>query len=119
MKTIKWLAAAAISCGMAFSADYKGYIIDQSCAGDASMKGNEACARKCIRKGSPAVLLTPEAKVYKLDDQAKVYKIDDQAKVVEHAGHKVIVSGTLDGDTIKVESIKIDAGCVLGPTGCQ
>jgi|GEM_PF-758925 hypothetical protein len=110
MKTIKWLAAAAIACGMAFSADYKGYIIDQSCAGDASMKGNEACARKCIRKGSPAVLLTPEAKVYKLDDQAKV---------VEHAGHKVIVSGTLDGDTIKVESIKIDAGCVLGPTGCQ
>src|SRR5215469_11135542 len=109
-KTMKWLAVASMLCVTAMAADFKGYIIDQSCANDPSMKGNEACARKCIKKGSPAVLLTPEAKVYKLDDQAKV---------VEHAGHKVLVSGTLDGDTIKVEAIKIDAGCVLGPTGCQ
>jgi hypothetical protein len=74
------------------------------------MKGNEACARKCIKSGSPAVLLSADNKVYKLDDQAKV---------AEHAGHKVKVTGTLDGDTIKVESIKIDSGCVPGPTGCQ
>jgi hypothetical protein len=49
----------------------------------------------------------------------KVYKLDDQAKVTEHAGHKVKVTGTLAGDTIKVDSIVIDSGCVPGPTGCQ
>ena len=27
--------------------------------------------------------------------------------------------GLRPGDTIKVESIKIDSGCVPGPTGCQ
>ena len=108
--TMKWLAVASMLCGTAMAADYKGYIIDQSCANDSSMKGNEACARKCIKKGSPAVLLTADEKVYKLDDQSKV---------VDHAGQKVVVSGTLDGDTIKVDAIKIDAGCVLGPTGCQ
>jgi len=43
----------------------------------------------------------------------------DQAKVTEHAGHKVVVAGTLTGDTIKVESIKVDSGCIPGPTGCQ
>jgi hypothetical protein len=93
----------------ALAADFSGYIIDQNCASKAPMKGNEACARKCIKGGSPAVLLGADAKVYKLDDQAKV---------TEHAGHKVIVTGKLDGDTIKVESIKIDSGCTPGPTGC-
>jgi hypothetical protein len=101
------LSAAAIG---AYAADFNGYIIDESCSSKPAMKGNEACARKCIKGGSAAVLLTPEAKVYKLDDQSKV---------TEHAGHKVVVTGSLSGDTIKVESIKIDSGCVPGPTGCQ
>jgi hypothetical protein len=94
----------------ALAAEFSGYVIDESCASKPAMKGNEACARKCIKGGSPAVLLTPEAKVYKLDDQAKA---------VEHAGHKVKVTGTLDGDVIKIESIKVDSGCIPGPTGCQ
>jgi hypothetical protein len=92
-----------------FAADFSGYVIDQTCASKPAMKGNEACARKCIKGGAPAVLLTTDAKVYKLDDQAKA---------VEHAGHKVKVTGAVDGDTIKIESIKIDSGCVPGPTGC-
>jgi Protein of unknown function (DUF5818) len=100
---------SAFSTGI-YAADFNGYIIDEACSSKPAMKGNEACARKCIKGGSAAVLLTPEAKVYKLDDQAKVS---------EHAGHKVVVTGALNGDTIKVESIKIDSGCVPGPTGCQ
>jgi hypothetical protein len=94
----------------AIAADFVGYVIDQSCASKPAMKGNEACARKCIKGGSPAVLLT---------EDGKVYKLDDQPKVIEHAGHKVKVTGNLDADTIKVESIKVDSGCVPGPTGCQ
>jgi len=92
------------------AADFTGYVIDEACAAKTAMKGNEACARKCIKGGSAAVLLTAEAKVYKLDDQTKA---------VEHAGHKVKVTGDLTGDTIKIESIKVDSGCIPGPTGCQ
>ena len=92
------------------AADFNGYIIDESCASKPAMKGNEACARKCMKGGSPAVLLSADNKIYKLDDQAKVG---------EHAGHKVVVTGALKGDTIQVENIKIDSGCVPGPTGCQ
>ena len=29
------------------------------------------------------------------------------------------VDAAQDGDTIKVDSIKIDSGCIPGPTGCQ
>src|SRR5215471_18910921 len=108
---LAWFAFGVMACAtFALAADFNGYIIDEQCSSKPAMKGNEACARKCIKGGSAAVLLTADNKVYKLDDQPKV---------TEHAGHKVKVSGTLDGDTIKVESIKIDSGCVPGPTGCQ
>jgi Protein of unknown function (DUF5818) len=111
MKTgIALVTLALVGLSGGFAAEFSGYVIDQSCADKAAMKGNEACARKCIKGGSPAVLLTQDAKVYKLDDQAKA---------VEHAGQKVKISGNLDGDTIKVESIAVDSGCVPGPTGCQ
>jgi hypothetical protein len=109
---MKWgIALLALGSALAAAgADFSGYIIDQKCSSKPDMKGNEACARKCIKDGSPAVLLSADNKVYKLDDQAKV---------AEHAGHKVIVTGKADGDTIKVDSIKIDSGCIPGPTGCQ
>jgi len=104
------LALALTFTAGALAADFTGYIIDESCAGKSAMKGNEACARKCIKGGSPAVLLT---------EDAKVYKLDDQAKAAEHAGHKVKIAGTLNGETIKIDSIKVDSGCVPGPTGCK
>ena len=106
MKRIIVLFALAIS---GYAADFTGYVIDEACSAKTAMKGNEACARKCIKGGSPAVLLSADAKVYKLDDQAKA---------VEHAGHKVKVTGDLKGDTIQIESIKVDSGCTPGPTGC-
>ena len=87
---------AAFSLG-AMAANVTGYIIDQSCADKPAMRGNVQCAESCIKKGSPAVLVTEEG---------KVYKFTDQAKVVDHAGHKVTVNGKVNGDTIEVESVK-------------
>src|SRR5438309_11766287 len=107
---ISFLGLLSVLAISAVAADFNGYIIDEACSTKPAMKGNGACARKCIKGGSAAVLLSPDAKVYKLDDQAKVS---------EHAGQKVIVTGALSGDVIKVESIKIDSGCVPGATGCQ
>jgi hypothetical protein len=107
------IALLALASGFALSgiaAEFTGYVIDEACSTKPAMKGNEACARKCMKGGSPAVLLA---------EDNKVYKLDDQAKATEHAGHKVKIAGTLDGNTIKVESIKVDSGCIPGPTGCQ
>jgi len=110
MRTVTGIAAALLFSLSAIAADFTGYVIDEQCSGKPAMKGNEACARKCIKGGSPAVLLT---------DDSKVYKLDDQAKATDHAGQKVKVTGTLNGDTIKIESINVDSGCIPGPTGCQ
>jgi hypothetical protein len=88
-------AFASIS---AFAADWNGTIVDTNCSTKKAMLGNAACAEKCIKGGSPAVLVTSDG---------TVYKIADQDKVVAHAGHKVTITGTMDGDTIKVDSVKM------------
>jgi hypothetical protein len=96
-KLIYGFALTATFALSAIAADVTGYIIGQSCAGKPAMRGNVDCAQSCIKRGSPAVLVT---------DEGKVYKFADQAKVVEQAGKKVTVTGKVEGDTITVESIK-------------
>jgi len=82
--------------------EYSGYIVDQNCAAKQGAKaasdGHAGCAAKCIKGGAAAVLV---------DEDGKIYKIAEQDKVKEHAGHKVTITGELDGDTIKVESVKM------------
>jgi hypothetical protein len=95
-KSLTLLALAATFSLGAVAADFSGYIIDQNCASKPAMKGNVDCAAKCIKGGSPAVLLTEEG---------KVYKIADQAKVVDLAGKKVTITGKLTDDTITVSKV--------------
>ena len=94
----KVLAVFAFCALGAMAADFTGTIMDTKCSTNKAMRDNVACAEKCIKGGSPAVLVT---------DEGKIYKIAEQDKVVAHAGHKVTISGTVDGDTIKVDSVKM------------
>jgi hypothetical protein len=97
----KALALLGLAGSLSFSAmaaDITGYIIDQQCAGMAKMRGDVDCANKCIKGGSPAVLVT---------DDGKVYKITEQDKVVPDAGKKVTLSGKMSGDTISVSKVKV------------
>src|SRR5450759_2124955 len=97
----KVLAVFAFCTLSAMAAEWSGYIVDATCAGKKEDKGaaedHAACAARCIKGGSPAVLVS----------DGKVYKISNQDKVVAHAGHKVTISGTVDDDTITVESVKM------------
>jgi hypothetical protein len=92
------LGLAASFSLSALAADVTGYIIDQQCSGMAGMRGNVECANKCIKGGSPAVLVT---------DDGKVYKIAEQDKVIPDAGKKVTLSGKVTGDTISVSKVKV------------
>ncbi|HLK46878.1 MAG TPA: DUF5818 domain-containing protein [Bryobacteraceae bacterium] len=96
-KAILALALTAGFAGSVMAAEYKGYIIDEKCSKVASMKGDADCANKCIKAGSPAVLVS---------DNGKVYKIANQDKVVPLAGKEVTINGKAKGDTITVDSVK-------------
>ena len=80
----------------AFAAQFKGFVEDKSCAGNPGMAGDAECAKSCIKGGSPAVLVMPDG---------KIYKISNQDKIVSFAGENVTVEGKLDGDTITVRKV--------------
>jgi hypothetical protein len=99
MKKLCVLSALALGLSVsAMAAEFTGYIEDSHCASNKAMLGNVQCAQSCIKRGDTAVLVT---------DDGKIYKIADQAKVKEAAGKKVTITGSLNEDTIKVESMKM------------
>ena len=96
---MKKVLSVFVLCAMgAMAAEFSGTIMDTKCSTDEKMRDNAACAAKCIKGGDSAVLITPDG---------TIYKIADQDKVIAHAGHKVTITGTMDGDTIKVDSVKM------------
>lgn len=94
------ISALAFFALGALAEEFQGYIADAKCAtrqgAKAASEKHADCAANCIKAGAKAVLVTPEGKVYQLDDQAKA---------VPHAGKKVTVTGQLDGETIKVSEV--------------
>jgi hypothetical protein len=98
MKTITAIALMTVGfAASAMAAEFKGFVEDQACAGKPEMKDDAACAQKCIKGGSPAVLVTPDG---------KIYKISNQDKIVASAGQNVTVTGKLKGDTLTVDAVK-------------
>jgi hypothetical protein len=93
-------AVALMTMGLAASgmaAELKGFVEDTKCSTMAAMKGNAECAQKCIKGGSPAVLVT---------EDGKIYKIANQDKIVASAGLNVTVTGSVKGDTITIDTVK-------------
>ncbi|HXR96898.1 MAG TPA: hypothetical protein VN709_03555 [Terriglobales bacterium] len=76
----------------------RGYIMDKNCSTKAAMKGNVECAKSCIGKGSPAVLV---------EDNGTVLAIANQDKVADVAGEHVAVTGEVADGSITVDSAKV------------
>ncbi len=96
----KILFATSLFAVAAFGGEWTGTISDSKCAAkhlDASEK-SQACVKGCVKGGAKAVLVTSDG---------KVLNIADQDKVADHLGHKVTVTGKLEGDTLSVDSVKM------------
>ena len=92
------LALFAVS---AFADEWKGTISDAKCGAahaDASEKSMK-CVEGCV-KGGLAPVFVVDGKVLKIDAPSV-----EKAKA--HLGHKVPVTGKLNGDTVTIESIKM------------
>jgi hypothetical protein len=94
----KLLFVFGVATLSAMAADMTGYVVDQACAGKKEMWTNTACVERCAGRGQKLVFVTEEG---------KVYQVADQDKVKAHGGHKVTISGTVDGDNLKVDSVKM------------
>jgi hypothetical protein len=104
MKRVVVLSTLVFALSLvAMAEEWTGYIADSNCAakqGAAKVAGDghANCAAKCIKGGAAAVLVTPDG---------KIYKIDNQDAVTDHAGHKVTVTGKMTDETIHVDNVKM------------
>ncbi len=91
----------ATSIGLAAPKErvFVGNISDDMCGLKHQMAGKSdaECTLECVKMGSKYVLADTA--------NQKVYKLSDQVKPKDFAGRKVKVTGTLEGDTIRVSSI--------------
>jgi hypothetical protein len=79
---------------------WTGWVTDSMCGAKGGSAKHADCANKCVKEhGAKYALYNPADK--------KVYVLDPQDKLAEHAGHFVKVTGTVDGETIKVKSIEM------------
>jgi hypothetical protein len=94
----------ALACSTvvtAFAADSQtltGVVSDSMCGAKHVMKGSDAaCTKACVEHGANYALVSGD-KVYTLDG--------DKEELGKYAGQSVTVTGAVDGDKIKVESVK-------------
>ena len=101
------LAALTLS-PLSAATEIVGYVSDAQCAKDGASKSKamewikpaafEACVKKCVDGGSPAVFVTEDNKMLTFDKASA-------AKVAAFHGRKVKVTGTITGATLAIDTI--------------
>lgn len=95
-------ALFAGTLAMAGSGSMTGWISDSQCGakGANDKPGTAECTVKCVKEHGAKYVFVNDA-------DKKVYVVDAQDKVAEHAGHHVTVKGTVEGETLKLDSIEM------------
>ncbi len=93
------MTAALCATGMV-AEDLSGYISDAHCGAkhEKVSAANTKCVVDTCIKGGAAPVLVRDGKVMKFDAASR-------DKAVAHAGENVKIDGTVEGDTIKINSI--------------
>jgi len=84
---------------MGKSGTVNGWIVDDKCGAKGANAGAEACTKKCLAAGAKMVVVT--------DGDQKILTVENPAALKGHEGHHVAVTGSVTGDSIKVESVKM------------
>ncbi len=104
-----WVVVALAAAGMVAQAgEWSGHLMDAMCA--AKMKDKAAshkakCALSCAKTGFGIV--TADGKFVKFDESGNAKAQEALKATTKDQDLKVKVTGTLDGDTIQVESLGI------------
>jgi len=88
--------------GLAVAADsstVNGIVSDSQCGAKGASANHAACMNKCLGKGAKAVIVT--------DTDQKVLTVDNPDTLKGHEGHHVAATGTVTGDSIHINSVKM------------
>jgi hypothetical protein len=97
-KTVGMLGISLLALNSsALAGEWTGWLSDAKCAANGAKAAHKGCAVKCVEGGQPVVFVTDEKKVFKLDSPDKVKSL---------IGDRVVLSGDLDGETVKVAAVR-------------
>ena len=77
---------------------WTGWLADSKCAANGAKAAHKGCSIKCVEGGADIVFV--------VDDSKKVFNLSGADKIKDLLGDKVVLSGSLDGDTVSVDSAK-------------
>ena len=98
-KSVFLLFTAGLCAAFSQTKTFTGVITDEMCGMDHKMMHvtpDSKCVTECVKMGSS----------YVLADGKNIYKLSDQTGPAKFPAKKVMVTGTLKGDTIVVKSIE-------------
>lgn len=98
---VLFFTGVAMSGQEAKTMSWSGVVTDNMCGAKGAKADMASCTKKCVSEHGAKLALYDTA-------NKKVYVLDPQEKVTGHEGHSVTVTGTLDGDTIHVESLEMN-----------
>ena len=84
---------------MGKSATVKGWVADDKCGAKGANDKAEACTKKCLAAGAKMVIVT--------DKDQKILMVENPDALKGHEGHHISASGTVKGDSIHVDSMKM------------
>jgi hypothetical protein len=91
--------------GLAAADSFSGTVVDIMCRGKDLAGHTRECAVTCARSGYGMV--TPEGKFLKFDEPGNARTLAALKKAVKEKDLKAKVTGTLDGDVLKVQAIEL------------
>ncbi len=103
MKRLVLLTVFAVS---GFAAEWTGVLSDAACGAkhaDAT-EASQTCAKRCFDRSGNAVFVVGD-KVIKVS--AATFEKVAKDKLSGHMGHKVTVTGKMDGETLVIDSVKM------------
>jgi len=100
MKKIVLASLMAVTLGSfaAMADEWTGYVSDAMCGAkhNSVSDANTKCVMGCLKKGDP---------VFVVGDKVLKFDADSAAKAKTFGGQDVKITGSLDGDVVKIDSI--------------
>src|ERR671935_397153 len=105
MKRILTIAGLSLFSAIAFAETWNGTLVDVMCKGKDLASHTTKCALGCAKSGYGLVL--SDGKFVKFDEVGNAKALSTLKSTSKEKDLKAKVSGTLDGDTVKVTSLEL------------
>jgi hypothetical protein len=102
----RFLFALALMAPLAAAESFTGTVVDVMCRGKDLSGHTRECALTCSKSGY--ALVTADGKFLKFDEGGNARALTQLKKLTKEKDLKAKVSGKLDGDVLKVESIEFE-----------